>query len=355
MNLDKAAYSLDEAASLIPKEGKGRILRLASEGSIQLYAAVPEHLALFSVDSADLAAGNGATPRDSALWGRRSPPTPMREIRFVELHAETCAGFLNNGFAQQDTFKRALNISNDGGVQVIHASRPKPLSKYSFDPPSDSLLWLFACFERGWQFMNDDPSSLRQSVPLSVSSATVYLLRSTLAHLIDCSPEAIFDPAADIPLRDAPHISQNLRALRQFMIDQWRRNEAEGRPMPPARELMASLMGEYGIKSEKRALAAAHIVTNSFKREHADGRSYLSAPALIGLIGCANIFWKIAPKDSSNEPKNAAMIEWLQKRSQEGKWLDGGRPLHSRMAEGYLALIRPEFATKAGRKRSPEE
>lgn len=341
MELTKAMYSLEEADD-ISHSVSGYILQQAVTGQEKIYVKLPIGADAFSVDFIDLYPSD--IPAYRELNKRYPPALPIRmcEVSFLEIHSDTCSGIINNGYSRQSVFKKALFISNDGTIKILEPKRPAESSPYSLSINHNSFIWYFACYPRDIEINLNNRKPLLYPTAFNVERDSAFVTRQSLVAAIEKSSKPIFDSTCDLPLVPAAHISNKLLNLRLLLIDHWTKLGPDGFPMPSAKDFAAQLLTNYGFKSAKQALGgAAALRLSSLHEDRLTGRLRLMAPGIKALIECADLHWMHSLNGSEFEYKTDDMVLWLQDRT--------GLTRHA--SEGCIALLRPESAPKAGRKR----
>ncbi|MBV6325716.1 hypothetical protein [Duganella violaceipulchra] len=326
--LAKAMYSLSEAAILLHVD-VAELLEQAAIEQLWLYVPLPDSLIAVSVDHRDWFGGpdifRGRYPREAPLL--------VDECKYFMLHRSSCESLLNNGFADQATFSYALKIHSSGDAEVMVASSDRNWPVRPYVEPRETSFRCFVTYPNDFQPTRSFDPQLKCAKAVHVGLGHVFMPRAALERLMGSSPVPQFDPAGDVPLPDAPYISNGLRIVWQLLVDHWT-TLGPNAEAPSAEAFKKILKEQHEFTGIRADAGAAMLGLSRVIQDPVTGASRLEAQCLMALIKCAEEHWRPVFENAARNPKSPDLCDWIMKNVPAGK----------RLAEGCVSFLRPEGA-----------
>lgn len=336
--MNQKLCSLADASDMLG-DSQSHVLDLAARGMLRLNIKVPSDVLLYSVDVQDACRAQAPTIHGNPPY----PPMRMAaEAIFLEIGIQQSESLSNNGFAQQSLFDFALTVSSGGSTSRARAPAPTPSHEHAIVPYKidfGSRARRFATYSKlDLEYIE---KSGKWDMPhlVDIASHHLYALRSQLVKLLEDRKLARTDFSADVPLAAQPYTSQKLRDLHALLLELWG-THLISTDLPSRESIVELLISRYTFTGNQAEHGAA-MIRRASTTKCPDGKFKLSAPDIVALIACSDLYWAAAISGKSRSYPSVLKI-------QEELIIQYNFQAYT--AKVAASIIRPDWGKTVGRK-----
>jgi hypothetical protein len=344
MELKKAIYTIEEAASLLATLPEKLIERVAAE-DFDLYVHVPQGLDVYNVGRSETR--YYVPPKDRREWRSDGPQACLVPgIAFLGIPSEGIRRLAKGKVFREFAFPVAGLIDENGDMIRLLPSTPpfngRHYGKYLYQRD-------FVAYSSGISDIYSE-NAIKHPEELKIRLKDVLIPRLAIKELATTktiSPRTIDEPATgyliDFPDVKEPYVGRKLKILHEVFHRIWIDLESGNFIKINSNDVYEILHKEFEFRAHMAKFGVQVILNDvECKRDSNTGALHVHAEMLQKLIEASRELWKPSPGQLMPNHSNKDVEEWFA----DFEW-------SADAASKGATIIRPDYLKKGRRPNSP--